>query len=314
MKVLVTGASGFVGKALVAALEARGANVVQAVRQPSGERNEVIVGGINAGTDWHNALQDCDLVFHLAGLAHKINETTLDTFAEYKKINVIATGNLARQAAALGVKRMVYVSSIKVNGEVTAVNEAYSETDAPAPLDCYGKSKLMAEHLLDNIARETQLEVVIVRSPLVYGPGVKGNLMQMLHVLKKGVPLPLASIHNRRSLIYVGNLADALILCATHPRAANRTWLVSDGQDISVPDLLRVLGDIIRHPARLFPCPLGVLEFAARVIGCTEQLGKITRSLCVDCSRIRNELGWMPPFSVHEGLKETAEWYRQQYQ
>jgi nucleoside-diphosphate-sugar epimerase len=310
MKVLVTGANGFVGRALVAAIEAKGAQVIRAVRQPGGERNEVIVGDIDAETDWHRALHGCDIVFHLAGRAHRTHETAQDPFTEYKKTNVIATENLARQAVAFGAKRLVYMSSVKVNGEVTAMKQAYTETDIPAPRDPYGRSKLMAEQLLERMAGETPLEVVVVRPPLVYGPEVKGNLLQMLHLLNKRVPLPLASVHNRRSLIYVGNLVDAMILCARHPHAANQTWLVSDGEDLSVPGLLSSLGAGIGHPARLFPCPVWGLDLGARVTGRVAQLRKITGSLRIDSSKIRSELGWVPPFTVHEGLKETTEWYR----
>ena len=314
MKALVTGANGFVGKALVAALEAKGARVMRAVRQPGGERNEVIVGDLDAETDWHEALHGCDIVFHLAGRAHRTRETAQDVFAEYEKTNAIATGNLARQAADSGVKRLVYTSSVKVNGEATVATHTYTETDLPAPLDSYGRSKLMAERLLERMAGETRLEVVIVRPPLVYGPDVKGNFLQMLHVLKKRVPLPLASVRNLRSLIYVGNLVDAMILCATHPDAANRTWLVSDGDDLSIQELLRSLGSGIGHPARLFPCPVGVLEIGARLAGRAEQIRRITGYLCVDSSRICRELGWVPPFTVQEGLKETTEWYKRRFQ
>ncbi len=314
MKALVTGASGFVGKALAAALEAKGVHVIRAVRQPSGERNEVIVGDIGADTDWQAALHGCEIVFHLAGRAHRTHEPARDPFAEYEKTNIIGTGNLVCQAAASGVKRLVYASSVKVNGETTAIKQAYTETDVPAPLDPYGRSKLMAERILERMASETPLEIVIIRPPLVYGPGVKGNLLQMLHALNKRVPLPLASLRNRRSLIYVGNLVDAMIFCANHPSAANRTWLVSDGEDLSVPELLSSLGNGIGHPARLYPCPVWVLGLGARLAGRAEQFRKITGSLRIDSSRIRSELGWVPPVTVYDGLKETTEWYKRRYQ
>lgn len=314
MKALVTGANGFVGKALADALEAKGAWVMRAVRQSGGERNEVIVGDLDEATDLYEALHGCDTVFHLAGLTHRTNEKAHDAFAEYEKTNVIATGNLARQAVALGVKRLIYTSSIKVNGEATLSTQAYTEADVPAPQDSYGETKLMAERLLERVAGESQLEVVIVRPPLVYGPGVKGNFLQMLHVLKNRIPLPLASVHNLRSMIYVGNLVDAMIHCSTHPDAANRTWLISDGEDLSIHELLRSLGGGIGHPARLFPCPVLVLESGARLAGRAEQIRKITASLCVDSSKICRELGWVPPFTVREGLKETTEWYKRRFQ
>jgi nucleoside-diphosphate-sugar epimerase len=202
---------------------------------------------------------------------------------------------------------LVYVSSIKVNGEATNGVRKFSESDAPHPQDPYGISKMEAEEALHRVAAETRLEVVIVRPPLVYGAGVKGNFAQMLKVLAKGIPLPLASVNNRRSLVYVGNLVDALILCATHPAAVGQTYLVSDGEDVSTPDLLRQLGGAMGHPARLIPCPQALLRLGGRMAGKADQVERLLGSLQVDSGKIRRELGWMPPYTVSRGLQATAE-------
>lgn len=225
-------------------------------------------------------------------------------------MNVVGTEHLARSAAAKGVKRLIFVSSIKVNGEITYDDQQFSETNEPLPQDPYGMSKFEAEQALRIIAKETGLEVVAVRPPLIYGAGVKGNFMQMLKVIAKGIPLPLASVHNRRSLVYVENLVDALIVCATHPAAAGQTYLVSDGEDISTPDLLRRLGDAMGRPARLFPCPPALLKLAGRMTGKSNQIDRLLGSLQIDSGKIRSELNWIPPYSLQQGLQATAEWYR----
>jgi nucleoside-diphosphate-sugar epimerase len=250
---------------------------------------------------------------------------------EFRRVNVAGTEHLARSAAASGVKRLVYVSSIKVNGESTlspstlspsrpprklspacggGEHNIFTESDIPNPQDPYGISKWEAEQALHRIAEETGLEVVIVRPPLVYGAGVKGNFAQMLKVLARGIPLPLASVRNLRSLVYVGNLADALIACATHPAAAGQTYLVSDGEDVSTPGLLRQLGDGMGRPARLFPWPAALLKLAGRVVGKADQVERLLGSLQVDSGKIRRELGWTPPHTLQQGLQATAEWYR----
>jgi len=373
MKFLITGANGFVGRALCAELLLRGYSVHAAVRAADkfvGDAEPVAVGDIDGATDWSEALCGVEVVVHLAARVHVMRETDADPLAEFRRVNVEGTANLARQAAGAGVKRLVYVSSVKVNGESTALEEippgpnavhltvrgepfdcvqeslveppasqlepfdklrangnfykvnsiapgphfakgvagaaAFTETDAPSPQDPYGISKWEAEQILSRVSQETGLEVVIVRPPLVYGAGVKGNFAQMLKVLDKGIPLPLASIHNQRSLAYVGNLVDSLIACATHPAAAGQTYLVSDGEDISTPDLLRQLGAAMGHPARLFPCPPALLKLAGRLTGKSDQVERLLGSLQVDSGKIRRELGWTPPFTLQEGLRLTA--------
>lgn len=306
---LVTGASGFVGRSLCAEMVARGSAVRAVSRTPLGLSGveSVSVGQIDGQTDWGDALRDVAVVIHLAARVHVMHDDAADPLAEFRSVNVAGTERLARSAAASGVRRLVYVSSIKVNGDATYGAERYTEADVPSPQDPYGVSKWEAEQVLQRVAQEVGLEVVIVRPPLVYGAGVKGNFAQMLKVLAKGVPLPLASVRNQRSMVYVGNLADALILCAAHPAAAGQTYLVCDGEDVSTPELLRRLGRVIGRPARLFPCPLFLLELAGSMLGRRDQIDRLLGSLRVDNGKIRRELAWMPPYSVHDGLARVAD-------
>jgi nucleoside-diphosphate-sugar epimerase len=309
MKFLITGANGFVGSALCKELSQKGYAVRAAVRSENVRSNDIertVVGTIDGETDWGKALIGVRVVVHLAARVHVMSDESSDPLAEFRKINVAGTEHLARSAAASGVQRFVYVSSIKVNGEATCAEKKFSELDTPSPQDPYGISKWEAEQALHRVAAETGLEVVIIRPPLVYGAGVKGNFAQMLKVLTKGIPLPLASVDNRRSLVYVGNLVDALILCATHPAAAGQTYLVSDGEDVSTSDLLRQLGTAMGHPAHLFHCPQALLRLAGRLLGKADQIERLLGSLQVDSGKIRRELDWMPPFTLQEGLRLTA--------
>ena len=311
---LVTGASGFVGGALCGRLAACGFRV-RAVLRDGGDSSirscEIVrVPAISIDIDWANALSGITTVIHLAARVHVMHEKAADPLAEFRKVNVAGTEHLARSAAANGVKRLVYVSSIKVNGEITNDEDKFTESMGPSPQDPYGISKFEAELALHRVADETGLEVVIVRPPLVYGAGVKGNFVQMFKVLAEGIPLPLASVRNRRSLIYVGNLVDALIVCATHPAAAGQTYLVSDGVDISTPDLLRQIGEEIGRPARLIPFPPALLRLVGRMTGKAGQVDRLLGSLRVDSGKIRRELNWTPPYTLQQGLRATAEWYR----
>lgn len=313
LRLLVTGASGFVGQAVCVQALRRGLTVRAALRKYGelpGSVEPALVGEINGTTDWGGVLRDVDIVIHLAARVHVMHDEASDPLEEFRRVNVAGTEHLARSAAASGVKRLVYVSSIKVNGEATDGGTKFSEIDSPCPQDPYGVSKHEAEQVLQRIAAETGLEVVIVRPPLVYGAGVKGNFDQMLKVLAQGVPLPLASVRNLRSLVYVENLADALILCATHPAAAGQIYLVSDGEAVSTSVLLRQLGDGMGHPARLFPWPPALLRLAGRLIGKAAQVERLLGSLQVNSGRIRRELNWMPPYTLQQGLQATAEWYR----
>lgn len=314
MRVLVTGANGFVGRQLCAELVRRGQNVRAAMRNRTGFG---VVGcevagitGLEADTAWEDALRGIEVVVHLAARVHVMREDAADPLAEFRRANVAGSENLARQAAVAGVKRLVYVSSIGVNGLSTTMAQSFSETEMPTPHNAYALSKWEAEQALHRIADETGLEIVIVRPPLVYGPGAPGNFAQLMKVLGRGIPLPLASVHNLRSLIYVGNLVDALIACATHPAAAGQTYLVSDGEDVSTPELLHQLGSAMGKPARLLPCPPTLLKFAGRLIGKAGQVERLLGSLRVDSGKIRRELDWTPPYTLRQGLQATAEWYR----
>lgn len=306
MNFLITGANGFVGKALCAALLRQGQAVRAAMRAEdlSIENLEVVkVGSIDGVTDWTAALRGVEVVIHLAARVHVMRDDADDPLEAFRKVNVAGTENLARCAAVAGVKRLVYVSSIGVNGLQTTIGRPFIETDKPNPHNAYTLSKWEAEQALHRVMLETRLEVVIVRPPLVYGSGAPGNFMRMLKVLDRGIPLPLAYVRNLRSLVYVGNLVDALILCAMHPAAGGQTYLVSDGEDVATPDLLRWLGEAMGRPARLFPCPPGLLRLAGRVAGKFAQVERLTGSLQVDSGKLRRELGWQSPFTLREGLR-----------
>lgn len=312
--ILVTGANGFVGRVLCTELVRRHYTVSGAVRHESGYETKkypiVRIEEIGPTTDWKPALQGIDAVIHLAARVHIMQDGARDPLSEFRNINTAGTEQLANSAAACGVRRLVYVSSVKVNGEATHDGRKYNEEDAPCPQDPYGVSKFEAEQALQRVAAKTGLEIVIVRPPLVYGPGVKGNFAQMLKVLAKGIPLPLASVRNLRSLVYVENLVDALIVCATHPGAGGQTYLVSDGEDISTSGLLSRLGDAMGHPSRLFFCPPGLLKLVGQLSGKSDQIGRLLGSLQVDSGKIRRELNWIPSYSLQQGLQATADWYR----
>jgi nucleoside-diphosphate-sugar epimerase len=301
MRFFVTGASGFVGSALSSELRRRGMDVRSILRTQQ---------EIDGSSDWRDALQGVSVVIHLAARVHVMHESAADPLAEFRKVNVEGTEHLARSAAAAGVKRLVYVSSIKVNGEETIGGQRYSEVSAPFPTDPYGLSKWEAEQALQRVAAETGLELVVIRPPLVYGMGVKGNFAQMMKALARGLPLPLASIGNQRSLVYVGNLVDAIITCATHPKAVGQTYLIDDGEDVSTPELLRQLGISMGCPARLLRCPIRLLEWLGALMGKSGQVERLVGSLQIDSRKIRHELNWTPPYSLHQGLQKTAEWYR----
>ena len=311
-KILVTGANGFVGRALCVEAVVRGMQVRGGVRHqcdlPAGIER-LIVGEINENTNWQRALNGCDVLVHLAARVHVMRESAKNPLEEFRRVNVQGTEHLARSAVASGVKRFVYVSSIKVNGEETLGGKSYAERDMPTPHDAYGTSKWEAEQALHRVAEETGLEVVIVRPPLVYGAGVKGNFAQLLSVLARGIPLPLASIKNHRDLIYVGNLVDALVACATHSNAAGQTYLVSDGEGVSTPDLIRNLASALGKSNLVFPFPMSVMRFCASLLGKSSAVDRLTQSLQIDSSKIRKELGWQPPYTMQQGLKATADWY-----
>ncbi len=230
-----------------------------------------------------------------------------DPLAEYRRVNVDGTLNLARQTAAAGVKRFVFISSIKVNGEATARGKAFQADGVPAPEDAYGQSKLEAEQGLVKLAAETGIEVVIIRPPLVYGPGVKGNFASMIKLVEKGLPLPLGAINNKRSLVGIDNLVDLVIRCIDHPAAANQVFLAGDGEDLSTTELLRAVGKAMGKPARLIPVPVGLLQFGATLLGKKAMAQRLLGSLQVDISKTCELLDWQPPYTVEEGLRRCFE-------
>jgi nucleoside-diphosphate-sugar epimerase len=273
---------------------------------------QAAVGSIDGTTDWTNALSGVGKVIHLAARVHVMKDAAADPLAEFLKVNLHGTVNLARQAARAGVKRLVYVSSVKVNGERTTGTRAFAESDQADPQDPYGISKWQAEQALQRIAQETSLEIVIVRPPLVYGPGVKGNFVSLMAAIDKGIPLPLAGARNARSLVYVGNLVDALIACATHPAAAGQTYLASDGEDVSTAMLVNRIGYALGRNSRSFYFPPGLLRAVAALLGRSEQLDRLFGSLRVSNQKLRDELAWIAPYSMEQGLRATADWYRMQ--
>jgi UDP-glucose 4-epimerase len=304
MRILVSGASGFVGRALCGHLSTRGHVAVPAVRRESGLAGEVAVGDMDGATVWAPALAGCDAVVHLAARVHVMNDPAHDPLALYRATNTEATLNLARQAAQARVKRLVFVSTVKVNGE--GRDAPYRETDAPVPEDAYAISKWEAEQGLQRIAQETGLEVVILRPPLVYGPGVKANFQRLLRTVARGWPLPLGAIRNRRSLLYLGNFVDAIRVCVEHPDAAGQTFLIDDGEPVSTPELIRAVAQAMGRPARLLAVPVGVLEFAGALAGRRAAVARLTSSLWVDSSAIRSRLGWSPPYTLRQGLDATV--------
>ena len=309
-KFLVTGATGFVGSFLCPRLKANKFKVRAVIRNsahvPLAEEH-VIIDDLNGSLGWSDAMVGIDVVIHLAARVHIMKDNAQDPLTEFRQMNVVATERLARSAALSGVKRFVYVSSIKVNGEETIGGQSFSELNSPNPQDPYGVSKWEAEQALQRIAAETGLEVVIIRPPLVYGPGVKGNFAQLLRIVSMGIPLPLANINNLRDFIYVENLVDAVITCAVHPDAPGNTYLVSDGESISTPNLLRNMTQLHGLSSRLLPFPIWMLKLAAKCVGRSAQLERLIGSLQLDTTKIRQHLRWVPPHTLNEGLQNTVQ-------
>lgn len=309
--ILVTGADGFVGRALLSNPRVLAAGPVRAVVRRDGAAMpaavEVRSADLADDGPWPALVQGVDTVIHTAARVHVMRDGAADPLAEFRRVNVDGTLRLARHAAQAGVRRLIFLSSIKVNGEETEPGHPYLADAPPGPVDPYGISKHEAELGLRQLARETNLEVVIVRPVLVYGPGVRGNFASMMRVLQRGVPLPLGAVRNRRSLVAVGNLVDLIATCIDHPRAAQQTFLVSDGEDMSTTELLRRLGDALGRPARLLPVPAAALELAARVAGQGEVARRLFHSLQVDIDKTRQLLDWAPPVSIDEGLRLTAQ-------
>ncbi len=314
MRVLLTGASGFVGQAVQARVLNEEALQLSAAYRSAPALSPVgceacVVPALEVDADWRESLMGVDVLLHCAARVHVMDDQASDPLAEFRRVNVDGTLNLARQAATAGVRRFVFLSSIKVNGEGTVLECPYREDDQPAPLDPYGISKYEAEEGLLALAAETGMQVVIIRPVLVYGPSVKANFLSMMRWLSSGIPLPFGSIHNKRSLVALDNLVDLIVTCIDHPAAANQVFLVSDGEDLSTTDLLRRMANAMGKPDRLLPVPAWLLEFGARLLGKQDLARRLCGSLQVDISKTRELLGWTPPVSVNEGLRKTAEYF-----
>ena len=311
MTTLVTGANGFIGSSLCNRLESKGLKVRKTLRsQVPALYNDAIfsISEITDKTNWTSALNNVNIVIHLAARVHVMSDTSADPLQAFRRVNVDATLNLARQAAAMGVKRFIFLSSIKVNGEATIPGQGFYADDRPAPEDAYGISKYEAEQALLSLAKETGMEVVIIRPPLVYGPGVKANFASMMRWLERGFPLPLAAVtHNRRSLVSLDNLVDLIVTCLDHPAAANQIFLVSDGEDMSTAELLKRMGMAQGTPARLFYLPLPLLKWGAILLNKPGIYQRLCGSLQVDITKTQELLGWRPPISVDEGLRRAAQ-------
>lgn len=303
--VLLTGSVGFIGSRFSKVAAERGLTLRNALRRP-GKIEGALVGNISPYTDWRPALDGVSIVVHLAARVHLMNDSVKDPLNAYRWVNTAGTINLARQAAGAGVRRFVYISSVKVYGESTSPDRPFSVKDPTNPQDPYALSKLEAENELLKLAAETGMEVVIIRPPLVYGPGVKANFLRLMKVIYMGLPLPLALVNNKRSMVALDNLVDLIITCAHHPAAAGQTFLVSDGQDFSTPELIKKLARAMRRQARLFPVPTTLLQLGGRICGKQKELERLMGSLQVDIKYTCDTLEWRPPISAEKALVLTA--------
>lgn len=311
-KLLVTGASGFIGHALACSSRQAGYDLRRVIHKTQicleGDNwDDVVVSGINSETDWSIALDKVDFVVHLAARVHVMKDRLSNPLAEFREVNTKGTINLATQAARYGVKRFIFISSIKVNGEGSNIGQYYTPDDLPSPVDPYGISKYEAECQLFRLGQETGMEIIVIRPVLVYGPGVKANFLSMMNLLNKGLPLPFGKVENRRSLVALDNLTDLIITCIEHPAAANQVFLVSDDEDLSTTALLRRMGEALGKPARLIPINAGILKAGAMFLGRRDIAQRLLGSLQVDISKTKSILGWSPPISVEEALGKTAQ-------
>ena len=309
--IVVTGGNGFVGRRLCAELATRGRPVRAAVRERREPDTQAFpVGDIHADTDWEAALAGAEAVIHCAARVHVMQESAADPLKAFRAVNVEGTRRLAEVAAEVGVRRLVFLSSIKVNGEATAPGAPFRASDSPRPSDAYAVSKWEAEQALHEIAARTGLEVVLVRPPLVYGPGVRANFERLMRLVARGAPIPLGSVDNRRSMVALDNLVDLLIRCVDHPAAAGQTFLVSDRRDLSTPEWIRMLAAAMGRPARLLPIPPALLRLGGRLAGRRAEVERLIGSLQLDIEPTCETLEWSPPVSVEEGLSRTVAGFR----
>jgi nucleoside-diphosphate-sugar epimerase len=309
-RVLVTGASGFVGRCLCAVLAGRGYRVRAAIRSvtpaTAGIAEQVIVDSLGANTDWGSALDGVDLVIHLAAQAHRLDATRNDE-ASFMRVNGLGTRRLVEASIAAGVSKLVYLSSIKVNGECTS-GRAFSAADEPRPQDAYARSKWQGEQYTWQTAGNA-IQAAIVRAPLVYGSGVRANFLRLMRWVDRRRPLPFGAVQNVRSMISVWNLADALVRVAEHPAAPSHVWMVSDDHDLSTPEVIRLIGELMGRPARLVSVPVGLLRLVGTLGGLRAEMDRLCGSLALDISATREQLDWVPPISVREGVARTVAWY-----
>jgi len=313
--VLVTGGNGFLGRSLCQVLSKNGFKIRATVRDeksigrlPAGV-TACVTGPLEIFNDWAPFLEGIDAVIHLAAHVHQMEDTGAESETLYQRMNVGVSQALAEACCKTGVRRFIFASSVKVTGELTNSGEAWNELSPCFPEDAYGRSKFEAETILHEMGKKSGLEVVILRLPLVYGPGVKANFLRLFKAVDRGIPLPFANIYNRRSLVYIGNLIDAMIASISHPKAAGETFLVSDGEDISTPDLIRRIAISLERAARLFPVSPKLMRIVGRMIGKSDEIDRLLGSLRIDISKIREKLFWKPPYSMDYGLKQTAEWF-----
>jgi nucleoside-diphosphate-sugar epimerase len=311
LRVLVTGSSGFVGSAILARLLEMEKYQLRTVgrsksKNPSGDLDHVVIQDLSTDTKLANAVKDVDVIIHAAARVHVLQESSTDPLADYRTVNVKGSMNLAQLGVEAGVRRLIFISSIKVNGESTEAGKPYTAEDVPAPIDPYGVSKYEAELGLMQIAEKSGLEVVIIRPVIVYGAGVKANFLSMMNWLNKGIPLPFGSVDNKRSFVALDNLVDLVVTCIDHPGASNQTFLVSDGEDLSTTELLGRMARALGKPSRLLPVPIGLLQTGARLLGKSDIAQRILGSLQVDISKTKKVLGWMPPVGVDEAMRSTV--------
>lgn len=312
-RVLVTGASGFVGRRVCAELGRLGYRVTAVSRTAGisipGASELAVISEIGPDTRWDGLLEGQQAVIHLAARVHVMNEKESDPLAAFARVNTHGTERLARQAADAGVGRLVYLSSIKVNGEGTDGRAPFSEKDTPSPADAYAISKWRAEEILGRVSKETGLEAVVIRPPLVYGPGVKANFLRLIRWVDRGIPLPFGKVANKRSLVGLDNLVDLIVTCTSHPAAANQTLIAGDGEDLSTPEILGRMGVALGKQARLFSIPPWIFATGTRLARKRAVAERLLGSLQVDITKARTLLGWTPPYSVDDELARTVKWY-----
>ncbi len=308
----LTGANGFVGQSILLKLQSMGVPscCFGRVKPDSVDADDFYMGVISKSSDYSLFLNFPDVLIHCAARVHVMNDAASDPLADFREVNAFGTLNLARQAAVKGVGRFIFVSSIKVSGEGGSINSPYCSSDQPNPVDPYGFSKLEAEQGLKVIAKETGMEVVIIRPVLVYGPGVKANFLNMMNWLNKGFPLPLGAIYNKRSFVALDNLVDLIVTCIDHPQAANEIFLVSDDRDVSTTELLQLLGDALGSRPLLLPVPMSAINFVAKLLGKSDFSQRLCGSLQVDINYTKKTLGWQPPYSIEQSLLKTANAYK----